>query len=135
MTIAYLINGYPKTSHSFIRREIRAVERGGEQVMRIALRGWKEPALDAEDGEEQRLTHYVLRSGARVFIAVCKRVLFGPAAFVRAVVAAVTMARMSDRSLFHHLAYLAEACRVVELTAAGGVQHLHAHFGTNSAEV
>jgi len=45
------------------------------------------------------------------------------------------MAPESDRPLFYHLIYVAEAC------AGGGgcsnsvAQRLHAHFGTNSAEV
>ena len=42
MRIAYLINQYPKISHSFIRREIQALERQRVHVMRIAIRGWNE---------------------------------------------------------------------------------------------
>jgi glycosyltransferase involved in cell wall biosynthesis len=34
-----------------------------------------------------------------------------------------------------HLIYLAEACRVAFWLRADDIQHLHAHFGTNSAEV
>ena len=45
------------------------------------------------------------------------------------------MWRRSSRTLFHHLAYLAEACRLVQWTDAARVEHLHAHFGTNPAEV
>ena len=37
--IAYLINQYPKTSHTFIRREILALERQGFTILRIALQG------------------------------------------------------------------------------------------------
>ena len=33
MHIAYLINQYPKVSHSFIRREILALERQGFEIM------------------------------------------------------------------------------------------------------
>ena len=43
--VAYLVNHYPAVSHSFIRREILALERLGVEVMRIALRGW-DGALD-----------------------------------------------------------------------------------------
>ena len=42
MRIAYLINQYPKVSHSFIRREILALERQGFEIMRISIRGWDE---------------------------------------------------------------------------------------------
>ena len=39
MRIAYFINQYPKVSHSFIRREILALERQGFEIERLALRG------------------------------------------------------------------------------------------------
>src|SRR4051812_25612853 len=136
MAIAYLINSYPMGSHSFIRREIRALERGGAEVVRIAMRGWQEALVDPDDREEQRRTQYVLRGGAGgLLLPLLKRFAQTPGTLVRAAFAALSMARMSERSFVHHLVYLAEACRVLELATRGGVTHLHAHFGTNSAEV
>ena len=41
----------------------------------------------------------------------------------------------AERPLIVHLIYLAEACRIKSWLRTAGVQHLHAHFGTNSAEV
>ena len=40
MKIAYFVNQYPKVSHSFIRREIVALETLGFPIERFALRGW-----------------------------------------------------------------------------------------------
>ena len=40
LRVAYLVNRYPMVGHSFIRREILALERRGLRVQRIALRGW-----------------------------------------------------------------------------------------------
>jgi hypothetical protein len=54
--IAYLVNQYPMVSHSFIRREILALESRGFEVQRIALRGWDDALADAEDREERRRT-------------------------------------------------------------------------------
>ena len=45
------------------------------------------------------------------------------------------MARRSDRHILIHLAYLAEACQIFPWIGEKGIQHVHAHFGTNSAEV
>ena len=47
MRIAYFVNQYPKVSHSFIRREILALERQGFEVQRIALRGWNAEVVGA----------------------------------------------------------------------------------------
>jgi glycosyltransferase involved in cell wall biosynthesis len=43
--------------------------------------------------------------------------------------------RRSDRGTLRHLIYLAEACVLVDWMRRDGVEHLHAHFGTNSATV
>jgi glycosyltransferase involved in cell wall biosynthesis len=45
------------------------------------------------------------------------------------------MGRHAERPLPVHVVYLAEACRIALWLRSSGVQHLHAHFGTNSAEV
>jgi colanic acid/amylovoran biosynthesis glycosyltransferase len=41
----------------------------------------------------------------------------------------------ADRSLPYHFAYFAEACRLLPWCKSFGATHMHAHFGTNSAEV
>ena len=45
------------------------------------------------------------------------------------------MSRHAERPLPVHLIYLAEACRIVPWLRKEGSEHVHAHFGTNSAEV
>ncbi len=136
MKIAYFVNQYPKVSHSFIRREILALERLGFDVQRIALRGWDGPVPDPEDRREREKTRYVLRSGALALLAPTLRILLGsPLRLFGAARLALRMARDSDRPLIYHLTYLAEACRMLPWLKAFGARHLHAHFGTNSAEV
>ena len=48
---------------------------------------------------------------------------------------ALGISRSSDHRLLRHLVRVAEACRVIRWTRESGAQRLHAHFGTNSAEV
>src|SRR5579872_6380844 len=69
MRVAYLINRYPAISHSFIRREILAVERQGHTVCRISLRGWDEHLPDPQDQAERERTWYVLKQGAGPLLA------------------------------------------------------------------
>lgn len=136
MKIAYLVNQYPKVSHSFIRREILALERQGVAVQRIALRGWNERLPDAADERERARTQYVLRGGAwRLLYAAAATALRSPARFLRALALALRMARGSYRPAAYHLIYLLEACCVLRWTRAFDAEHIHAHFGTNSAEV
>lgn len=136
MRIAYLINQYPKVSHSFIRREILALERQGFEIERIALRGWDGELVDAEDRRERERTRYVLRDGATpLLLAVARMLLTRPVRLLQALALTWRMSRHAERPLPVHLAYLAEACRIEPWVRDANIQHLHAHFGTNSAEV
>jgi colanic acid/amylovoran biosynthesis glycosyltransferase len=137
LKIAYFVNQYPKVSHTFIRREILALERRGFEVQRVALRGWDTPVPDEEDRAERDHTHYVLRNGAAaLLLPVLRCLLISPVRFFASVALAMKMSRASpERPMIYHLAYLAEACVVLSWLKASGARHVHAHFGTNSAEV
>jgi colanic acid/amylovoran biosynthesis glycosyltransferase len=134
--IAYLVNRYPAVSHSFIRREIRALESRGLAVQRIALRGWDDVLADPADREERRRTRYVLKDGPLALLAaVARAAAASPRRFVRALMLALRMSRAAHRPVPYHLAYLAEACRILAWLREAGARHVHAHFGTNAAEV
>jgi glycosyltransferase involved in cell wall biosynthesis len=136
LKIAYLVNYYPKVSHSFIRREILALERLGLEVQRVAIRGWEGELPDEEDRRERERTRYVLRDGPLALVApTLLSLLRSPLHFLGALRLVIRAARQSDRSLPYHLIYLAEACRVLSWLKASGARQIHAHFGTNSAEV
>jgi len=136
MRIAYLINQYPKVSHVFIRREILALERRGIDIVRIAIRGENDELVDDEDHLERKRTRYVLREGApALLLALIRMLLMRPLRLIAALRLACRMSRHAERPLPVHLIYLAEACRIEAWLRAADVQHLHAHFGTNAAEV
>lgn len=136
MRIAYFINQYPKVSHSFIRREILALERQGVEVQRIALRGWDAVLQDAEDASERAKTRYVLQRGVKGLLAPAWQVLRAqPRRFFQALWLAMRLGLRADRAWPYHLVYLAEACQVLQWLQAGEAKHVHAHFGTNSTEV
>ena len=136
MRVAYLVNQYPMVSHVFIRREILALERRGVEVTRISLRAWDSELVDPEDQLERERTRYVLRDGVpALLLALTRMLLTRPAHLLRALALAWRMGRRAERPLPVHLAYLAEACRIEPWLRAARIQHVHAHFGTNSAEV
>jgi glycosyltransferase involved in cell wall biosynthesis len=131
-----LVNQYPKISHSFIRREILELEKQGVEVERFALRGWDEDVVDSLDLEERNQTAYTLRKGAPVlFSRALWRLIRHPIPVLRAVRAALAMSSGGIRPWPYHLVYVAHACRIMDWIDLTSVQHLHAHFGTNSAEI
>ena len=136
MRVAYLVNHYPAVSHSFIRREIAALERLGIEVRRYALRGWDGALVDPADLRERERTRFVLQGGGlRLLAATLAIACSRPTRFVAALCLATRMSKGSDRALAYHWIYLAEACVVARWMAAEDMRHLHAHFGTNSTEV
>jgi len=136
MKIAYLINQYPAVSHSFIRREILALERQGHDVLRISIRGGNEGPRSQEDQVEAQRTHVVLQRGAKALGLAFLRVLaISPAKMTGALTLIWKLGRRAERPLPVHFVYLAEACLIFLLLKHENVAHLHAHFGTNSAEV
>jgi colanic acid/amylovoran biosynthesis glycosyltransferase len=136
MRIGYLINRYPAVSHSFIRREILALERQGHEILRISVRGWDEVLHGAEDLRERERTKYILQGGALpLLLALFRIFLDRPLKLVQGLKLAWKVSRRADRPLPFHLIYLLEACQVLLWVSEEQVAHLHAHFGTNSAEV
>jgi glycosyltransferase involved in cell wall biosynthesis len=134
--VAYLVNQYPKVSHSFIRREILALEKRGIRVERFALRGSGDALPDPADEAERKATRYVLDGGVTRLVIACFRCAArAPLDFLGALLLALRVAWRSDRPPTRHVAYFLEACVLKIWLEEAQVQHLHAHFGTNSAEV
>lgn len=133
MKIGYFVNQYPKVSHSFIRREIHAMERLGFVIERYALRGWDAELVDPLDRAELPKTKFVLQRGVTaLFWPALRELLASPVRFVRALAVALAQWRAGDRSLILNLISLAEACLLKQWLRRDSVPHLHAHFGTNS---
>ncbi len=136
MKVAYLVNQYPKVSHSFIRREILAVEACDLEVHRFSIRSLQSELVDEADQQEYAKTQFVLNVGILGLLTNLLQVaLTRPWGFLKALKLALKVGWGSDRGLLLHFAYLAEACVLLNQFSRLGIQHLHAHFGTNSATV
>lgn len=136
MKIAYLVNQYPKVSHSFIRREIRSLEELGLTVLRFSIRSCQAELVDPADREELEKTRYVLASGIGALIwALAIVALTRPLRFAKALNLTRKLSWKSDRGLLRHGAYLAEACLLLRWLKDTDVQGIHVHFGTNSTTV
>jgi colanic acid/amylovoran biosynthesis glycosyltransferase len=136
MNIAYLVNQYPKTSHSFIRREIVALEAAGLSISRFSIRSIAAEVIDEADKQETKKTRYVLHKGIFGLLASTVSVaLTHPLGFLKALKLAYTVGRSSDRGLLYHFIYLLEACVLFRWFSNAKIVHVHTHFGTNSATV
>jgi colanic acid/amylovoran biosynthesis glycosyltransferase len=139
LRVAYLVNVYPMTSQSFIRRELAEVEAQGVAVPRYTLRIWDETLVDPLDLAERGRTRAVLDVGAVGLLgATLATALARPRLFLRALMRAIWFGRRagsSGRGVDRHLIYLAEACVLLRWYRQERVDHVHAHFGSNSTVV
>lgn len=136
MNLCYLINQYPKVSHSFVRREILALEALGVEVTRVCARNNPQELVDPQDKEELAKT-IVLAQGKLLLLA---RMLFitavsSPTRFIRTLGRAMRLARSHNGTYAKYLAYLAEACCLRRICSVQQIDHVHAHFGTNSTTI
>lgn len=136
MKLAYLVNQYPKVSHTFIRREIVALEAQGAEVVRVSVRSSPDDLVDADDQAEVAATRVILSVGiVGLLSALLREGVRSPVRFLAAFLLTLRMGWQSERGLLRHFAYLAEACVLRRWLAAAGCAHVHAHFGTNSTAV
>ena len=137
MRVAYLINRYPAASHSFIRREIEAVEAEGTDVYRFSVRPAQLAELpDARDRAEVAKTVVLLRLGIfRLLLDMLQAMFLAPTRFLAAMRTAFSGVEWKPGPLVRRAAYLAEAAALARRLRAQRVDHLHAHFGTNPAMV
>jgi glycosyltransferase involved in cell wall biosynthesis len=126
-------------SQSFIRRELAEVEALGIEVHRYTLRRWDDTIVDPLDQAESRRTRVVLDAGAfGIFKAMLTAAITQPRAFWSTLGLALRLGRRAGsagRGITRHLIYFAEACFLVGSFRQEGIDHVHAHFGTNSATV
>lgn len=136
MRVAYFTNQYPAVSHTFIRREIEALERLGVSVVRVALRPAAGKVIHDPDQAELQNTRYILKASVGEFVyCVIKSLLQKPVVTIEALWLALRIGWRSDRGLLRHLMYTAEAMVLAEWCQRDAVTHVHAHFGTNPAAI
>lgn len=142
LKIAYLVNTYPRSSLTFIRREILALERLGWDVHRFALRSDRPSLVEPADLAEDARTEHVLKLGASRLAAsafgwMARHPRQAARAFAMALFCGAQNAKGTPGSggRLRHMIYLIEAAHLARRCQDLRLSHLHAHFGTNSATV
>lgn len=136
MKIAYLINQYPLVSHSFIRREILALEALGIPVTRFSHRSCAGKVVDEADKQELEKTNVILGVGTVGLLGSLLLVAFTrPKRWLYALQLTLALGWQSHWGILRHFAYLAEACVLLTWFSRLGISHVHAHFGLYSTTV
>lgn len=142
MKIAYLVNTYPRASHTFIRREVQALERRGFSIHRFAMRSERAALVDPADLAEDDVTEHVLARGLLpVALSALGWMLRHPRQSLRALCMAMRCGAAGAGGTpgtggrLRHMVYLLEGAHIARRSDALGIAHIHAHFGTNSATV
>ena len=135
MKIAYLVNQYPKVSHSFIRREILGLESHGIEITRVTVRK-VDDIVDEKDKSEQEKTTCILNlSIGYILWAFFRELLANPFRFCKVFSKAVKFGRTNERGIVKHIIYFVEACIFKNICLKKSIDHVHAHFGTNTTTV
>jgi glycosyltransferase involved in cell wall biosynthesis len=136
MRLAYLMNSYPMTSTTFIRREIEAIEAQGQPVHRFAVRHWDEKLVEPDDVSEQRRTEYLLTGKAPLLIgSALLELMTNPLRLIRMLPLWWHVYRAAGSGFVRHVGYLLQAIRFRRRAASLRIGHVHAHFSTNAATV
>ena len=132
--LAYFVNEYPAPSHTFIRREIRALEARGWTIHRFSIRRGRS-LTDREDLRELPLTEALLPLSPLDCLAGLLLALRTPRRVWSALRAGSQMASRSTRGFARSISCVPYALVLLKRLRSLGVRHVHGHFGTNSAAV
>jgi colanic acid/amylovoran biosynthesis glycosyltransferase len=136
MKIAYLMNIHPYASCTFIRREIVAIEASGIPVSRFAIRHPENDLVDEADKQEVGKTRYILGVGIVGLLKSLMNVALNrPNHFFKTLKFIIKIGVAAEKGLLFNLIYFLEACVLFQWATEANIDHIHVHFGTNSATV
>jgi hypothetical protein len=104
MRIAYLTNQYPHVRHTFIRREIVALEAHGVDVLRFSMRDTSKEIVDPADKDELSTTRAILSAGKMALpCALFGSLVQRPGRFISALRTAFRLGRRSGSGVLRHI--------------------------------
>ena len=125
MKIAYLMNTYPMTSTTFVRREIEALERLGLDIKRYAIRVWREKLVDVRDVAEIDRTHYMLTGNTAALVAAfIRELLVNPRGAWRGIRTTWQLAANAGGLSIKHFAYLLQAAYLRQMAQVDRIERI-----------
>ena len=135
--IAYLLHLFPRITDTFIKREIRSLQKRGTDVRVISIWRPKEteitPAILAEWSPD---TQFALpRSLFSIVWIVLTVAIRSPIRFLAAARLAVSTSRPGVHGLLYQTFYFVEAVLAADLLYQNAITHVHNHIGDHSGTV
>lgn len=137
MRIAYLLHRFPAKTDTFIKREIRSLQKAGTDVQIISV--WKphgtETTREMLEEWSGNVSFLLPQSALSILRALFAIAFLSPRRFAAAVRLALATSRLGVRGLIYQMFYLAEAMLAAALLRKHTVHHIHNHFGDHSGVV
>ena len=135
--IAYLLHHFPRTTDTFIKREIRSLQKLGTDVQVISI--WEPKKTECTPNilaEWSQDTQFVLpRSALSVGRILLTFVIRFPGPFFAAARLAFATARPGMRGFLYQSFYFVEAILAAHLLRQNSIAHVHNHIGDQSGMV
>lgn len=130
MKIAYFISEYPKRSHTFIRREIEAIEEMGVPVTILSIRKPpEEEILCQQDQDDFDRTWSILPVSVPGLIGVhLKSLIKSPVKYFRTLGSAMRHRVPGIKSFLYSVFYFVEAIVLADKLDKEKIDHVHVHF-------
>lgn len=136
MKLTYFTNLYPAISHTFIRREVTALEGLGHDIQRISLRASGDRLVDPVDLTEAGRTVNLLQQPMGAMLGqLLARLARAPVKVLATILWAIRFGLRRGLPVHKMLVYVAEAMMLAELTRRVGSTLVRVHFGTNGGLV
>jgi colanic acid/amylovoran biosynthesis glycosyltransferase len=137
MTIAYLVSQYPAASHTFIRREVKALRLRGFDVQTFSIRRPMADELSSPDDQaEFAATYYLLPAKVKHQVEAHLFAMFTrPSAYLRVLLLALKHRVPGIRAFLWALFHFAEAIQLARELQRRQIQRVHNHFANSGATV
>ena len=135
--VAYVMNFYPAVAHTFILRELQALDPAYVEPFRVALNPVDAGDLLTDLERDEFAKTFNIRHLGRMRLAgmIVATVLRHPRAVLGAARVALAAAHSDVKLKIWHLLYLLEAIIVLRHCRRNKIRHLHAHLGQTPASV
>jgi colanic acid/amylovoran biosynthesis glycosyltransferase len=135
--IGYLLQHFPRKTDTFIKREIRSLQKFGTDVQVISV--WKPFGSDTTShilAQWANDTYFILpKSPLAIAWSVLRVVMTAPKRFIAASHLAMSTRRPGVHGFIYQLIYFLEAILVAERLRKNEIRHIHNHIGDHSGIV